>query len=197
MVYSLALNPASVSAACLSLWSLPEARREGRRLTPIQARSAADSDSFHCVLDSRRKRQHCPSGSKRALHCDLPACTTWPLGTIPSSRSDQARGSSNKNNKIRMASTPQASAGQSEQKSAYESKPTLQEFLEKEVYGLEGGKELAAVFLAVQDACKEIAERLSHLGIDDGPASSGQGESGASASGRDVAKPMDIVAVSC
>ncbi|GAQ82255.1 Fructose-1,6-bisphosphatase [Klebsormidium nitens] len=93
-----------------------------------------------------------------------------------------------------MTSIPRASAGQSEQRTASQTKLRLQDFLEKEVHGLEGGKELAAVFLAVQEACKGIAERLSHLGIDDGPALTGGGESGASASGRDVAKPMDIVA---
>lgn len=92
-----------------------------------------------------------------------------------------------------MASIPQASA---EQNTATHKKLTLKEFLMEEVHSLEGGGELAEVFLAVQDAVKGIAERLSHLGIDEGPKAAENSESGASASGRDVAKPMDIVAVS-
>lgn len=76
------------------------------------------------------------------------------------------------------------------------SKPTLQEFIRKEVgESYQGEEELEALFWALQDAIKGIANRLSHMGIEDGRGPAVSEEASASASGRDKAKPMDIVAV--
>jgi hypothetical protein len=76
------------------------------------------------------------------------------------------------------------------------SKPTLQEFIKKEVGELhQGEEELEALFWALQDAVKGIAKRLSHMGIEDGRGPAVSEEASASASGREKAKPMDIVAV--